>query len=121
MIRSLLCAAVLIPAAFGAVAANAQDGEAPQLQLSYANVDFNDSAQVDRFYDQIKIAAREVCDSGAPVSAVGVKRLDRACKAKAVAQAVREINRPQLTQVAGLDNRDAPALAMNVTRDTSAR
>lgn len=121
MIRSLLCAAVLIPAAFGAVAANAKDGEAPQLHLSYANVDFNDSTQVDRLYDLIKITAGEVCDSGAPVSAVGVKRLDRACKATAVANAVRQINQPRLTELASLDSRDAPALAMNVTMDKRAR
>ena len=121
MIRSLLCAAVLIPAALGAVAASAHDSEAPQLPLSYASVDFNDAGQVNRLYDEIKFTAREVCDSGAPVSAVGVRAADRACAATAVAQAVRDINRSQLTQLASNDDRDAPSLAMNVTMDKRAR
>ncbi len=121
MIRSLLCAAVLIPAAFGAVAASAHDSEAPQQLVAYANVDFNDQAQVHRLYSQIKFAAREVCDSGAPVSAVSVRAVDRACAATAVANAVRDINQSQLTWLASTDNRDAPALAMNATMDKRAR
>jgi len=121
MIRSLLCAAVLIPAVFGAVAANAQDGEAPQVHLSFANVDFNDSAQVDRFYDRLKVAARRVCESNTPMASITDPNAERTCRNDAVKGAVREINRPQLTQVAQLDSRDAPALAMNVTRNTSAR
>ena len=120
MIRSLLCAAVLIPAVFASVAATAGDSEAPQLPLSYANVNFNNPAEVNRLYDQVKFTAREVCDSGAPVSAVNARAGERRCQASAVANAVRDIDRSQLTQLASVDQRDASARAMAVTMDRRA-
>jgi UrcA family protein len=90
----LICAATALLAA--STPAVASDLAAPPTQVvSVAGVDFHSAAAVRQVYSQLKMAASSVCDNYAANSRV--TQADVACADKAVATAVRTLDRPLLT------------------------
>lgn len=63
--------------------------------ISIRGVNFNNPANVDGFYVRLAKAAATACDSYAATGRVSVA--DRLCADRAVAQAVKTLNRPVLT------------------------
>jgi len=79
--------------------------------LPTARVDFSDPAQAKAFYARVKRAAEEVC--AAPSTSSTISRPDDACVAHAVAQAVKNADRPLLTAAYNGDLAGNRALAGN--------
>jgi UrcA family protein len=84
-----LLAAVAAPAIVAAAPAT------PARSVSTAGVDFRDPAALQAFYQRLKIATADVCDSNSanPV----ITQRDRLCRQKALTVAVQSVNRPTLT------------------------
>lgn len=110
MTRSILIAAAFSIAALVAGAANAQTREDAQVSVSAAHVDFNSARQTRAFYNKLTAAAKNVCHS--EISDPMTQMADEACARQAVSEAVREINAPQLSALAG-EAVNASAYAMN--------
>lgn len=89
LLTAALLAAVVAPAAVSAAPA------APARNVSTAGVDFRDPAALQAFYQRLKVATVDVCDSNSanPV----VTQRDRLCRQKALTVAVQSLNRPLLT------------------------
>lgn len=93
MLRLICAATALLAASTPAFAADVS--AAPTKVISVVGVDFRDAAAVRQVYSQIKLAASSVCDNYAAISRV--TQADVACANKAVADAVRTLDRPLLT------------------------
>jgi UrcA family protein len=81
--------------AFGAVAGQAFAEDAPTAVVKISNVNFSDTAAVDRFYVQLKRTAEQVCDSNSANPRIA--QLDQLCVRRALSNAVRTVDRPTLT------------------------
>ncbi len=111
MIRSILIAAALVATA--ATGAHAQQREAGQVSVKTDKVDFANAAQTQALYGRINAAAKAVCDSD--VSDPMTDKADADCRTQAITDAVRQINAPQLTALAGLDRATTYADARGTT------
>ncbi len=81
--------------AAGRIAGQAQSNEATQSKfVSARGVDFNDHAQVSALYTRLWSTAHAVCDSG---SAPRMAYADIGCARRALAEAVKTLDRPALT------------------------
>jgi UrcA family protein len=94
MLKSL-CAVAGAVLALSTPAFAADDAATTVRAVPVAGIDFRDAAAVRQVYAQIQTAARTVCDSYAANSRVTAA--DVACAEKAVAEAVRSVDRAQLT------------------------
>ena len=92
-------------AAAALLSGQAMADETHSAAISTAGVDFNNRAQADRVYERIAATARDVCSmhSSNPVLA----RPEAECVSHAVAQAVRNVNRPLVTAAYERDAADA--------------
>ena len=95
MKKVLFAAAALALSAAAAPAFAGSASVAPAHQLSTAGVDFRDQAAVKAFYAKLRVAARDVCDSNS--ASPLVTQQDQLCVQKALANAVRVVDRPLLT------------------------
>lgn len=105
MLRAILAASVLAAAAFSAAGAHAQDTQSAS--VSTRDVDFNKPADVKQLYGRIRDAAYAVCESDAPATMFTAAR-ERECANTATRNAVRNLDKPLLNEVAaGRPNRDS--------------
>ena len=99
MLKTALAAAAAA-CALAAVAGQAQaltvERDANPVTITAQGVDFQNPASVDAFYQRIRLAAREACDSRNSFDRA-VVLADRACAQNAVNQAVASLSRPLLT------------------------
>ena len=79
--------------------------------LATSRVDFSDPTQAKAFYTKVKRAAAEVC--AAPSTSSSISRPDAGCVSRAVAQAVKNADRPLLTAAYSSDLSGNRALAGN--------
>lgn len=73
--------------------------------VNTAGVDFNNRAQADHVYGRITATARDICSVNSPNPVLA--RPDAECMRQAVAQAVRNVNRPLVTAAYERDAADA--------------
>ena len=99
MSRSIFVAAALSFAALTAGAANAQERQPEQVQVSAKHVDFSKVREARNFYARLKVAAKTVCSS--EVSDPITQMEDAACEREAVSDAVKQIDAPQLSALHG--------------------
>ena len=95
MKKVVFAAAALALAAAAAPAFAEVIATAPAHQVSTAGVDFRDQAAVKAFYSKLRVAARDVCDTNS--ASPTVTQQDQLCVQKALANAVRVVDRPLLT------------------------
>jgi UrcA family protein len=97
VIRSIVSAALVLTATHIACAATAADTPI-QVPVNYAGLDLSTPSGAKVMYARLHAAAEQVCEplDGADLS-LGVRR--RACIQKAMSNAVREVDKPLLTQI----------------------
>jgi len=121
MFRSIFAASVIAATVFGASGALAQERAYEERAVSTRNVDFDNPAQVSALYGRLQAAARSVCDSdvdNGPLTA----EADKACEAASVHDAIAQVNRPQLTQLAyGAGGGRGHQMAVRERRDDDSR
>ncbi len=109
-----LTAALVAPALPSAVHAGDRSGASDDSSASvrsdvkFPHVDFSDPAQVDAVYRRLKSEARYVCEEAATYAQNEAPSAQRACEADAMANAVHDINRPQLSRLDDRQNGRAP-------------
>ena len=114
MLRAILAASVLAAAAFSAAGAHAQDTQSTS--VSTRDVAFNKPADVKQLYGRIRDAAYAVCDSQGPTTLFTAAR-ERECADTATRNAVHDLDKPLLNEVAqGRPGRDSQ-MAMRDHRD----
>ena len=96
--KSALCVAAIAAAAALAASAHAQDSRAADARVK-ARVDFDNPVQVRQFYDRLKTEARAVCDTAAGYDHDYDAHPARDCEHQALADAVRQVDRPQLSEL----------------------
>lgn len=110
----LILAAAAAAALFAGQAFAAEQVQTQTVVVPASAVDFNNAAQVKVLYQRIDAAAREACSMNSANPALA--RPERECYARAVADAVRNVNRPLLTAAYDQDRgpmRSNSALAIN--------
>lgn len=113
MIRTVITAAalsfaVLGSSAFAAPAIQVQgDDYAPQEVVSTDGVDFNDQAQVDALYGKLRAAAARVCAFDS-----------LSCRGRALSDAVRQVDRRELTSLYNGHGHEAAQMADNRNETT---
>jgi UrcA family protein len=95
MIRSIICAAIVSSAAFAGIAR--ADDTVVETVVTTRGVDFNQADQTARFYKTLHAAAEKVCD--VPGDAFSIRADNKDCEARAIDEAVRDTNNPQLTRL----------------------
>jgi len=115
MIRSVICAAIVSSAAFAGIA-NAADDTVVETVVTTRGVDFNQPQQTARFYKTLRVAAEKVCDVPGDNFQTLADNLD--CQARAIDEAVRDTNSPQLTRLheAALAMRDGGKVTQTASR-----
>ena len=93
--RKILLTAAAMAALAGPALAGAAPADSNSVRIKTASVDFADRTQVKRLYTHLTAAAVRVCSS-ATEELYGV-RPDQACVDQAIDNAVRRIDRAQLT------------------------
>ena len=96
--KSALCVVAIGAAACLAPGAHAEDGRVADTQVK-AQVDFANPVAVRQFYDRLKIEARTVCDTAASYDHDYDAHPAKDCEHQAVADAVRQVDRPQLSEL----------------------
>lgn len=91
---ALAAAAALVLA--GPALAAAGDNDVPAKEVVAKGVDFNDAAQVRRFYFRLQTAARLVCSSGS-AGHLTIASEDLSCIRRNMNEAVRKVDAPRLT------------------------
>jgi UrcA family protein len=92
--RVAVLAVSLLAGSLGvAHAAPAQD--APQVVVSYGDLDLSSGEGVRELYKRISAAAREVCPYP-DARELGLAMVNRSCRDAAISRAVREVKSPQL-------------------------
>jgi UrcA family protein len=114
MSKLMFAAAAVALLSGPALAAPAVLDQPQTATLDAGRVNYNDRAQVQTLYERINAAARDACSlrSADPLQAIP----DRSCMDRAVAEAVRHINRPVLTAAfegSPVAGRAPSALAIN--------
>ena len=97
-------AALLIAGPALAETVRTVDG-APSAAVSTKGVNFNNPAEVKRFYSRLRVAVAAVCSSGSAT--------DAACARDVTAQAVHVANRPTLTALYNAQGDSSRAFAGN--------
>lgn len=100
----VLAMIITVTTAFGALPVYAQDS-ATEVHINLAHVDFADPAEVSKAYHDLKAQARDVCDTVASYDEVYSTAAERHCEVNAVSDAVRQVNRIELSQLDDLANR----------------
>ena len=95
---SALCVAAIAAAACLATGVQAQDSRVADTQVK-AQVDFDNPVQVRQFYDRLKTEARTVCDTAASYDHDYNAHPAKDCEHQALADAVRQVDRPQLSEL----------------------
>jgi UrcA family protein len=113
MLKTALIAASLLALTTPALAANGDNGKAA---VSVANVDFSSNAAVRDVYARLKVAATNVCTTR--IESARVNDVDAVCVQRALADAVRAADRPQLTAMNNneSDSRFAARRSQGATR-----
>jgi UrcA family protein len=94
VIRTILTATALC----AALAAGARAEEAPQVHVSYADLNLNTAAGADALYQRIRKAASNVC--ALPVERdLGHVSQTKACTARVIAEAVEALDNPAVSRV----------------------
>ena len=114
MFRAIITASVLAAAAFSAAGAQAQDTQSTS--VSTRDVDFNKPADVRQLYGRIRDAAYSVCQSDASSNMFTAAR-ERECANTATRNAVRNLNKPLLNEVAQGHPNTNSQMAMRDRRD----
>lgn len=89
----IICASICFSGVAGF--AGASQLEAPTSSVSFAQVDFNNRAEVAAFYGRLKAAASTVCDSNS--ANPRITQMDRVCAGEALTKVVVSMDRPLLT------------------------
>jgi UrcA family protein len=94
VIRTLVAAAALC----GALATGARAEEAPQVHVSYADLNLNTTAGATALYQRVRAAAAQVC--ALPVEDdLSHLSQTKACKARVIAEALTSLDNPTVTRV----------------------
>lgn len=111
LLVSSVCA--VIATGFAAGVGAADDGTVRKVTVRYGDLDLSSRQGAAALYHRIGIAAEEVCG---PFEGRDLARTFRyrACKQRAIADAVSRVNRPELFSVYNADNR-APLPAAGIT------
>ncbi|MGC1301182.1 MAG: UrcA family protein [Caulobacteraceae bacterium] len=72
------------------------------IRVSTMGVDFHDWGSTSAFHERLRIVARKACDSG--TMDLSIRLDDHRCAHFALISAVRDVDEPMLTQVAGLSS-----------------
>ncbi len=96
MIRSIICSVIVSSAAFAGVAQAADDSVVETI-VTTRGVDFNHADQTQRFYKTLHVAAEKVCD--VPGDNFQTRADNQDCQARAIDEAVRDTNSPQLMRL----------------------
>jgi UrcA family protein len=99
MLKTALIAAGLLALTSPALAANHNSSQAA---VSVANVDFSNNGAVRDVYSRLKDAATSVCSTY--IESARVTDVDAVCVQRALADAVRAADRPQLTAMINNDS-----------------
>ena len=99
MLKTALVAAGLLALASPVLAANNNPSQAA---VAVGNVDFNNNAAVRDVYARLKVAATNVCTTY--IESARVNDVDTVCVERALADAVRAADRPQLTAMINNDS-----------------
>lgn len=94
--KRTFAAVLMLSAALSAGAASAQSSLSRE--VSIRGVDFDDAAQVERLYQRLKRAARNVCADPGWIPN-NERAVQSACASAALDQAVDSLDRPQLRLV----------------------
>ena len=113
MIRFIMCAAIVSSAAFAGIAH--ADDTVVETFVTTRGVDFSQTDQTQRFYRALHTAAEKVCD--VPGDNFQTRADNEDCKARAIDEAVRDTNSPQLTRL----HRDAVAQRDDKVTQTASR
>ncbi len=95
MSRSLLCIAFAATLALGATAAHAEDDQGLHIRLDR---DLSAPGAAEKTYRNIQDAAHDACDTNG-VRDMATVSADRACYDRVVSDAVRQVNRPELSRL----------------------
>lgn len=99
MLRKIIVTAfTALSVVAASVPAMAQDRVSTQVEVSTYGVDFSNPDQTQDFYDRLRQAAYQACQSDDNRD-LDTFRDDRACAAEALDKAVAEINTPQLSYI----------------------
>ena len=111
LLVSTVCA--VIGAGFAAGAGAGDDGTVREATVRYGDLDLSSPQGAAALYRRIGAAAEEVCR---PLEGRELGRVVRfrACKQRAIADAVSRVNRPELFAIYNAHNR-APLLAVPIT------
>lgn len=112
----VICVCAAIAAGFAPGAGAADDGTVRKVTVRYGDLDLSSPQGAVALYRRIGIAAEEVCR---PFEGRDLARTSifRACKQRAVADAVSRVNRPELFAVYNANNRTPlPAAHMTARR-----
>lgn len=110
MSRLLIIAAVAASALTFAAGAQAQESTLDSYRtVSTRDVNFNDARQTHDFYVKLRGAARQACDELYGDLEHSIQQ--RQCESAAMADAVRQVNAPQLSQLDASARRAAPQQA----------
>lgn len=88
--------------------APADDSASVRSDVKFPHVDFSDPSQVNAVYRRLKSEARYVCEEAATYAQNDAPSAQRACEADALANAVHDIDRPQLSRLDDQRNGKAP-------------
>ena len=102
-------------ALLAALAAGAQAADAPQVHVTYADLNVGTTAGAMRLYRRIRAAADQVCGVPGTWELARVGQI-KACAARAVADAVAAVNAPALTAVYKADRGVAPGTRLAAIR-----
>jgi UrcA family protein len=116
LLVSTVCAVIV--AGFAAGAAVADDGTVRKVTVRYGDLDLSSPRGAAALYHRIGIAAEEVCWPFEGRDLAGAFHF-RACKQRAIADAVSRVNRPELFTVYNANNR-APLRAAAITAHRTA-
>jgi UrcA family protein len=100
MLKTALIAAGLLALTSPALAAN--HDSSTQAAVAVGNVDFNNNAAVRDVYSRLKEAATNVCSTY--IASARITDVDTVCVERALADAVRSADRPQLTAMIANDS-----------------
>jgi UrcA family protein len=100
MLKTALIAASLLALTSPALAANRDNTS--QAAVPVANVDFSNTAAVRDVYAKLKVAATSVCSTY--IASARVTDVDTVCVQRALSDAVRAADRPQLTAMINNDS-----------------
>ena len=116
MLRTLLSATIVLAATLVCVPAWADDSGAVTARFVVKRADAGDEAGAREVYRRLKVEARYVCDTAASYDRDYNTSSERACEARTVSDAVRQIDKVELSRIDDQANgRAVHDLSMNTT------